>query len=52
LRGVLARKALYTFQFDHEYVFDEDIGEVFSDAVILVANWKRRLGRGSDAANA
>jgi len=37
LRGVLAGEPLRTFQLDHQLVFDEDVGKVFSDRVDLVA---------------
>ncbi len=36
LRGVLVGQALQAFQLDHQDVFDEDIGKVFSDVVALV----------------
>jgi len=37
LRGVLAGEPLRTVQLDHQHVFDEDVGKVFSDGVALVA---------------
>jgi hypothetical protein len=33
LRGVFVDEALDTFQLDHQHVFDEDIGKVFSNGV-------------------
>jgi hypothetical protein len=44
---VFAGEALDTFQLDHEHVFDEDIGKVFSNVVALVSSVSRslRVGR-------
>jgi hypothetical protein len=33
LRGLFVSKALDTLQFDYQYVVDENVSEVFSDAV-------------------
>ena len=40
LREVLVRKALHTLEFDDEGVLDQDIGEVFSDALVFVGDRK------------
>jgi hypothetical protein len=33
---VFVGEAIHTFQLDHQHVFDEDIGKVFSDTGALV----------------
>jgi hypothetical protein len=40
LGGVFVSQALDTFQLDHQHIFDEDIGKVFSDGVAFVGNCK------------
>ena len=40
LRCVLAGEPFHTFQLDHQHVFDEQIGKVFSDRVTLVGDCK------------
>ena len=40
LRGVLAGEPLHTFQLDHQYVFDEQVGKVFSHRLTLVDDCK------------
>ena len=52
LRSVFASKPLDTFQLDHQRVFDEDIGKVFSNRVAFVGYCKRSLGSSSDATKA
>lgn len=52
MRGVFVREAFHTFQLDHQLVFDEDIGEVLSNAVALVIHRKRSLGGGPYATEA
>jgi hypothetical protein len=37
---VFVRQALDTFQLDHQHIFDEDIGKVFSDAVAFAGYCK------------
>ena len=49
LRCVLLREMFDTFQLDHEHVFDENIGEVFTDASSFISDWKGSLGDGVDA---
>ena len=39
-RGVFVGEALDTFELDHQHVFDEEIGEVLSDALSLVSHCK------------
>ena len=34
-RHVFVGEGFHTFQLDHEHVFDEEIGKVFSDSVAL-----------------
>ena len=40
LRCVLAGEPFHRFQLDHQHVFDEQIGKVFSDRVTLVGDCK------------
>jgi hypothetical protein len=52
LRGVFGGEPFHTFQLDHQYVFDENIGKVFSNRVAFVCHCKRSLGSGPDATEA
>ena len=40
---MLAGKAIHAFQFHNEFGFDDDVSQVFTDAVAFVANWKADL---------
>ena len=48
LGGVLGRQAFDAFQFDHQHVFNKDIGVVFSHILALIGNRERSLGDGLD----
>ena len=48
LGGVLGRQAFDAFQFDHQHVFNKDIGVVFSHILALIGNGERSLGDGLD----
>jgi hypothetical protein len=52
LGGMLARQAFDAFQLDHQYVFDKDVGIVFSDVLAFVRNRKSSLRDGFDTADA
>ena len=52
LGSVLAGEALHTFQFQHERVFDQDVGKIFPHTVALVNYWKGSFGSRWDAAKA
>jgi hypothetical protein len=47
---VLVGETVYALQFDHQYIFDEDIRKVFADALVLVSDGQRSLGGSPDAA--
>jgi hypothetical protein len=40
LSRMFVGETFHTFQFNYEDVFNEDIGEVFSDTVVFVSDWK------------
>jgi hypothetical protein len=44
LRGVFVGETVGTLEFDDEDVFDEEVGEVFTDAGAFVAYFERRFG--------
>lgn len=43
LRCMLGRKAFDAFQFDHQHVFDKNIGVIFPHILAFVSNRKRSL---------
>ena len=47
---MLIGETVHTFQLDHQYVFDEEVGKILSDRVAFVDNCHRGLGGGPDAA--
>jgi hypothetical protein len=48
---MFVRKVLDALQLDDEYIFDQDIDEVFSHLLPLVAHGKRSLSGGSNSAS-
>ena len=46
LSAMLGRQAFDAFQFDHQHVFDKDIGVIFSHILALVSNGEGSLGDG------
>ena len=45
-------EAVHTFQLDHQNIFNEEIGKVFSDSVALLGYGEGRLGSGLNATKA
>jgi hypothetical protein len=43
LRHMFVRETIYTLQLDHNYVLDNDVSEILSNALSFVCNGKRRL---------
>jgi hypothetical protein len=50
LRSVFVGKPLDALQFDHQFVFHEDVGKVLSHPMALVNHRKRDFGGSADAA--
>jgi hypothetical protein len=44
LRDVFSREGRDTLQFDHQNVFDKDVGTILSDVTALISHGKRDLG--------